>query len=112
MLGIPLLDKVARFLGCLVSCFFVSWFLGFLASYFFGFLVSMFLGFKTSKFKMFQCSHITKCPFQVFVIDIDLLSKFQDFIKRIVGIIGDRFSNSIFFEFLNSETYKHNIFQK
>ena len=64
--------KIKRFLGFLVCCFFVSWFLGLSVYWFLGFLVfscSTFLDFDVSLFRSlsgFKFQIFTKFPFYVF----------------------------------------------
>ena len=78
----------------------VSWFQSFLVflvlefsvSWFLDFLVSKFLSFKDAKsFNVFKryWFHITKCPFHVFLVGNDLISKiFTILLDGVAGIFG------------------------
>ena len=86
--GFPYLK---RFFGFLVFCSLVYWFVGFLVSWFLGFKVYWFLGFKTSKFQGFNDPILPNVPF-MFLIDIDLISKFKILLDGSSRFIGARLS--------------------
>ena len=82
--GFPCLTK---FIGVLFFWFLSFLDFGFLASCFQSFLVSKFLGIKVSKFQRFNDPILPKSHFMFSSIYWSHIQDFQDFIRRVVGII-------------------------
>ena len=112
------MENVSKFKSVLASWFhgcLVSWFLGFSAARFQNFKVPKIQSFKFSNKLMFwgwYRSHINKMRFRVFWKVLISYSRFQEFIKRIVGFFGTRLPPNVKPFYFQKNWTPHIIFPK